>query len=167
MEGRTVSWPMLGTGPLVDPLRSPTRLNEGVTILETSTTLTPAQTRAVLNELRTRFPDREDLRYAAVVLDLEEPNPQHIRLLTVVINAAIDAKAIHVAPSAIVTMDESVIALIWLVNPASTPEMLEVLQKKMSANCSRGAPVRNGSAGRQGATKEGTTTCNVSGYGTG
>lgn len=102
--------------------------------METTTLLTPAQTRAVLNELRQRFPEREEFRYASVVLNIGEPDPQRINLLMTVVSAAIDAKAIYVAPTAIVAMDEHVIALIWLVNPACTPEMLETLQTKMAAN---------------------------------
>ena len=90
------------------------------------------QTRAVLADLRTRFPDREEYRYAAVVLDIGYENSTGLEFLMTVVCGWIDSKAIAVTPSSIIAIDEHLICLTWLVNPATPPEMLELLQQVSS-----------------------------------
>ena len=69
-----------------------------------------------------------------MVLNLEQPGRENINLVMTVACAAIDTKAIAVAPSAIVAVDEQVICLVWLVNPTCPNAMLELLQKHIAAN---------------------------------
>lgn len=96
--------------------------------------LSAVQRQAVLKDLRSKFPDRTEYRFAEVILGLEAEDSNRINLMMAVIAAAVDSKAIYIQPSSIIAIDEQYIVLTYLVNPAASPEMLEVLQQKVSRN---------------------------------
>lgn len=104
--------------------------------MNTTAQLTPVQRRAVLDDLRSKFPDRQDYRWAEVILGLEAENSDQINLLMTELCALIGRENGIYRPSSIIAIDEQYIVLTWLVSPTATPEMLELLQREVSRNVS-------------------------------
>lgn len=90
----------------------------------------------MLDDLRSKFPDRQDYRWAEVILGLEAENSDQINLLMTELCALIGRENGIYRPSSIIAIDEQYIVLTWLVSPTATPEMLELLQREVSRNVS-------------------------------